>query len=229
MNTNCPACGKGLTTFFLLSRWNPYLFQCPHCHASLAFPAASKGVAVGMALGLVMVAIGIYLEEIKVIPKFGGLAFVLFFSIAPLLFVHSVLARHGRLRVGRAPAKSEHQAARYNYILVIVLPTFLLLVIGVGAVTVSGFIRPITPEHYAKQEMVLEQLKTRTLPSEKADHLIASGIKADRAHDRFIQSIKGLLSFMGVAITAFAAWLLFGGYMAFRRPNKALQNDGVGQ
>lgn len=227
MKTNCPACAKGLTPLFLLSRWNPYLFQCPHCQVSLAFPAASKGVAVGIALGLVMIAIGIYLEEIKVLPKFGGLAFGLLFALAPLLLGLTILERLGRIHVGLAPNKSEHHAGRYNYTFVIVAPAFLLLVIGVGAFTASTFIRPINPEHYAKQDMVLEQLKDGALPSDRAAHLIASGIEADRAQDRFNQTTKRLLSFLGVSITGVAAWLLFGGYMAFRRPNKALQTDAA--
>lgn len=225
MKTNCPACSRGLTLPFLLTRWNPYVFRCPHCHASLAFPAASKWIAASVALGLVMAAGGIYLEEIQVIPKLGGLAFGLFFSIAPLLLVLAFLERRGRLRVDLAREKSERRAGQYNYLFVILLPAFLLLVIGAGAFTASKFIPPASREHSAKQDAVLEQLEAGTLSSDKAAHLIASGIMADRAREKFNQTAKRLLSMLGVAITGVAAWLLYGGYMAFGRSNKVHGGD----
>jgi hypothetical protein len=79
------------------------------------------------------------------------------------------------------------------------------------------------PERYAKQDKIIEQAAAGTLTPERAAQLITSLIEADRAQDEFLEEIKKLLSFMGVMLTAIAAWLLGAGYMALRGQSNRLQ------
>lgn len=223
MKINCPRCTQGLTSFFLLSRWNPYLFHCPHCSASLAFVAASKWVTTGVVLAPVMVSIGIYLEETEVLPKFGGLVFGLTLSVALLFLLLLHLQRQGRLRVELAQDRSHRAAGRYDYALVILAPAFLLLLLGLGAFVTSMSVPATNAEHHAKQEIILEQVKAGALPPEQKDHLITSGIEADRALAELYQATKRLLSFVGWLLSALAIWLLIAGYFALRRRNKRIQ------
>jgi len=223
MSTKCPACTKDLAPLFLFSRWNPYLFRCPHCSAALAFVEASKAVISGMTLALVMVALGLYLEEAKVLPKFGGLIFGLVLTLLPLFLVFVFLHKRGRVHLGLAPGRSQLLADRYNYGVVILMPALLLLVIGIGSLVASTAIPTATQEHYAKQAAILEDLKSGTLPPERAARLIKSGIEADRAQEEFNRSTKRLLSLLGWLVTGATAWLLIAGYVALRRPNQRLQ------
>ena len=220
MNTKCPGCAADLRSFFVLSRWNPYWFPCPHCHAPLAFAAASKLVAAGAALALTMVAIGIFLEETGALPSLGGVAFGLLFSVMPLFLVVAFLQKHGRLRVEIAQDRSQRLGGRYAYALVILAPAFLLLATGIGLFMASSAIPATDPERYAKQETILEQVKAGTLPPERATRLVAGGIAADRAESEFNHATKRMLSFFGWLITMVAIWLLIAGYLGIRKPNK---------
>jgi len=170
-----------------------------------------------------MISIGIYLEETKVLPKFGGLVFGLIFSAAPLLLLLLRLQRQGRLRVELAQDGSHSAAGRYDYALVILAPASLLLLIGIGAFVTSVSVPTTNPERHAKQEMILQQVKAGTLPPERTAHLITSGIEADRAQAEFYQATKRLLSFLGWFLSAIATWLLIAGYFVLRRPNKRFQ------
>lgn len=220
MKTNCPSCAEGLSPYFLFTRWNPYRFHCPRCRAPLAFAAASMLVTTGAVLSLLMVSIGIYLEETNVLPKFGGLLFGLTLSVIPLFLLLLRLHRQGRLRVELAQDRSHRAAGRYDYALVILAPASLLLLLGIGAVATSVSVPSKNIERHASQEMILEQVKAGTLPPERTVHLITSGIEADRALGELFQVTKRFLSFLGWSLSALAAWLLIAGYFALRRRNK---------
>jgi hypothetical protein len=189
----------------------------------LASAAASKAIAVGVTVGVVMSAIGIYLEEINVLPEFGSFAFGLILGVVPAALAVAILQRQGRLKVRLAPTRSEHLAGRYDYTFVFVAPALGLLVFAVGAFTMSTLILAEDPERYAKQVKIIEQAAAGTLTPERAAQLITSLIEADRAQDEFLEEIKKLLSFMGVMLTAIAAWLLGAGYMALRGQSNRLQ------
>lgn len=170
-----------------------------------------------------MVSVGIYLEETKLLPKFGGLLFGLVLSVVPLFLLLLRRQRQGRLRVELAQDRSQRAAGRYDYALVILAPASLLLLIGIGAVATSVSVPSTNAGRHAQQEMILEQVKTGTLPPERAVHLVTSGIEADRALAEFFQVTKRLLSFLGWSVSALATWLLIAAYFALRRRNKGFQ------
>ena len=97
----CPSCRGRLSYSFSWTVWNPFHFRCPHCGAALKITNFVRALRFPCALGLVIAAAAIALEETGALPEGRSLLYIVIVSAAVGLLWHSYAWSRGKFTLAQ--------------------------------------------------------------------------------------------------------------------------------